>query len=124
MIRQKESVDRFNGTGGQQKRNCAQSVIETYHGDCATLSPGSLEQFAKCGGGRAPGNVCGAYYGAEFLLSQSRPELIPELREHFVSEAGSLTCREIRKGRKLTCEGCVGRAAEFLSRSFPVRAVS
>ena len=83
------------------------------------LDEETLQMFNKYGHGKAPERSCGAYYAAEFLLSGHRSELISSLKEHFTKEAEYLNCRKIRRGKHLSCEGCVDNIARFLSLQFP-----
>ncbi|MFA6418201.1 MAG: C-GCAxxG-C-C family protein [Candidatus Margulisiibacteriota bacterium] len=101
---------------GTPRLNCAQSVIKAFqehfgHDDKA------VAEFLACGSGNAPGGVCGAYYAARHLLEKKSPDKISEFDSWFKEKACSLSCKEIRQGRKLSCLGCVEKAAEFVKSS-------
>ena len=113
---QEKAKEYFLGQNGQTKLNCAQSVVKACAGGLG-VSEEEISLYAGCGGGKAPEGVCGAYYAAYSLLSKKRPQQISLLKETFSAAAGSLTCKEIRAHKKLTCLGCVEKAADFLQRS-------
>lgn len=78
--------------------NCAQSV--------AILAGREdlVGELAACGGGRAPGGLCGALHTALLLSpAEKRDEIIAEFRDG----AGATTCREIKGTAKTPCEVCV-----------------
>lgn len=109
-----EAKDRYLGQNGCPKSNCAQAVADTFAGEWG-LDALDLAAFAACGGGRAPGGMCGALYAAEAVLGQTGGEAqSPALEAEFREEAGSLQCRDIRAARQLPCAGCVETAAAFL----------
>ena len=116
MDRERYSMDRFTGSDGKKRINCAEAISQAYHKDIAPLTEQDLKGFKKCGHGRAPGKLCGAYYAAEYLLKKGQPELLESFKESFKEEAGSIICREIRKKKKLSCEGCVALTSRYLSR--------
>jgi hypothetical protein len=119
MSRREYSIRRFTGSDGKRRVNCAQAIAAAYHEDIDPLDEDTLQMFKRFGHGKAPGKSCGAYYAAEFLLTGHRSELIGSLKEHFTKEAESLNCRIIRRGKHLSCEGCVDNIARFLSLKFP-----
>ncbi len=96
-----------------RKLNCGQSVIAAFT-DRFLLDENSVGLFAAFGSGRAPDGECGAYYAAKFIVGADRKDDIERCRDIFLSKAGSVKCKEIRQGRKLSCAGCVETASEFL----------
>ncbi|MBN2057809.1 MAG: C-GCAxxG-C-C family protein [Candidatus Saganbacteria bacterium] len=99
----------FLGADGHERLNCAKSIFKVF----TDLDEQSRNEIGH-GGGRAPGGVCGAYYAANHILARKRPEKLADLEKEFIAAAGSIRCREIRRGRKLPCVDCVGKAAEIL----------
>lgn len=96
----------------QRRGNCAQSVVHAWNLKTQD-SQTSEEQFAGCGGGRAPGGLCGAVH-ASCELAGTQAEAI---RKSFAEQTGGhLTCRDIRMARKISCSDCVGLAAELLEK--------
>lgn len=85
--------------------NCAQAVVEGGGG-----SPEQIAEMAACGGGRAPGGLCGALYGALVLC----PEKAESIKAAFAREAGALTCREIKTAAQTPCPLCVEAAAKIV----------
>jgi len=99
----------YLGRKGHERLDCARAILKAFeHLDAETK-----DTLCK-GSGRAPGGECGAYCAAKHLLAKKHPEKLKEFEEHFIKLAGSLKCDEIRKLRKLSCLGCVEKAAEFL----------
>lgn len=84
--------------------NCAQAVVE----GCG--APELVAEMAACGGGRAPGGLCGALYGALVLC----PEQADEIKAAFAREVGALTCREIKTAAQTPCPLCVEAAAKIV----------
>ena len=83
--------------------NCAQAVAVAFGGD--------PQAFASCGSGRAPEGWCGAAYAAAALGGDAQA-----VEAVFREKAGSVTCREIRRARVLSCAGCVETATGMLQR--------
>ena len=83
-------------------RNCAQSVAE----GCG--HPELSDELAACGGGRAPGGMCGALHAALLITPASAHE---EIKKSFEAAIGALLCREIKSIRHVPCEKCVETAA-------------
>jgi hypothetical protein len=102
----------YLGKEGHERLDCARAILKAFE----HLDPEMKETICQ-GGGRAPGNVCGAYCAAKQLLAKKNPARLKEFEEYFSALAGSLKCDEIRKLRKLSCLGCVAKAAEFLHSS-------
>lgn len=98
---------------GAKKLNCAQAVIAAFT-EKFLLDENSVGLFASFGRGMAPGGVCGAYYAAKFIMGDDHGDDIKRCGDTFLSKAGSLKCKEIRQGKKLSCVGCVETASEFL----------
>ena len=99
----------FLGKDGHERLNCAEALLKAF----SELSPS--DQKALCqGGGRSPNGECGAICAAKHILKKHHPEKITALENDFKEAAGSLQCQEIRKLRKLSCLGCVEKAAELL----------
>jgi len=111
------SVDKakayYTSKDRSKKLNCAQSIIAAYM-DKFLLDEKTINVFGSYGAGKAPGGECGALYAAKFMLKDKYPDKIKECEEFFASFAGSTKCKEIRALKKLSCIGCVEKAAEFL----------
>ncbi|MCK9572038.1 MAG: C-GCAxxG-C-C family protein [Candidatus Omnitrophica bacterium] len=112
-MRKEKAKNHFLGKDGHVKLNCAQSVIKAYH-DHFGVPAEEVDRFAGFGGGKAPEGRCGAYYAALYLSAKKNQIKIDRLNEDFVRAAGSIKCKEIRSQRKLSCLGCVEKAADFL----------
>jgi hypothetical protein len=109
-----KATDMFKGKNGEKRINCAQAIAAV----CNMKYPGDEELiavFKSFGGGKAPNNWCGAYYAARHLLEKHDPSKIDDLSRAFEEKAGDLSCKKIRKLKKLSCEGCVAAAASFCS---------
>jgi hypothetical protein len=94
---------------GQQGYNCAQAILKVF-AHLGGFDESCLDRFARVGGGRAPGGECGALFAAKAILRDSVAK--QEVEKAFVATAGSSKCRDIRRGRSLSCEQCVQTAAE------------
>lgn len=97
----------------ERRGNCAQSVAFAWN----AKNPGaevSEEAFAGCGGGRAPGGLCGALHASCELAGAGAAEAVK--RGFAEKTAGNLTCKEIRASKTLTCNACVGLASELLEK--------
>ncbi|HNX34214.1 MAG TPA: hypothetical protein PKM57_06275 [Kiritimatiellia bacterium] len=97
----------------ERRGNCAQSVAFAWN----ARNPGaevSEEAFAGCGGGRAPGGLCGALHASCELAGADAAEAVK--RGFAEKTAGKLTCKEIRASKTLTCNACVGLASELLEK--------
>ena len=93
--------------------NCAQSVAHAWDTNNQG-GQGSAARFAGCGGGKAPGGLCGALHASCELAGAAAAEAI---KHGFAEKSGGpLTCKEIRATRKLSCNECVGLAAELLGK--------
>ena len=105
----------YTGKNGEKKLNCAQAVAAAFQ-EALALSPEDVAGLAHCGGGAAPGGVCGAFHAAATILNKEASQDLPACEAQFAAAAGSTKCREIRAKRQLSCLGCVEKAAEFLER--------
>jgi len=104
----------YLGKDGLVRLNCAQSVIKAFM-EHFNLSEEEFKKFATYGSGNAPEGLCGAYCAAKHILQKSHPEKLDEFEAFFKEAAGgTLKCKEIRGLRKLSCLGCVEKAATFL----------
>lgn len=96
--------------------NCAQSIIKAFE-EQFNITGEEFKKFADYGKGNAPEGLCGAYCAAKYILERHHPEKAKEFEEFFKSAAGNtLKCKEIRSLRKLSCLGCVEKAAEFVNK--------
>ena len=72
------------------------------------------EDLARCGGGRAPGGICGALHAALLLAPEDQREAI---QAEFQRQAGALTCREIKGQTGTPCLQCVEIATALLEKA-------
>lgn len=88
--------------------NCAQAVAAGFGEE--TLA----EAMSVCGGGKAPGGLCGALYAAlQLVPEENHASLIRE----FAGSAGSELCREIKAGTPVfPCLECVRCAADLVEK--------
>lgn len=94
-----------------RRGNCAQSVAFAW-GSKFAGGRGAEELFAGCGGGRAPGGLCGAVFASCELAGTGAAEAI---KQDFAEKTGGLlTCKEIRAAKVMPCSECVEVAAELL----------
>jgi len=105
----------FLGKEGHARLNCVQSILTAFK-DKVSFDEKTMAKLASYGGGNAPEGLCGAYYAAKCLLEKNLPNKLQELETFFRNAAGSLKCKEIRQMKKLSCLGCVEKAAEFVDR--------
>ncbi|MFH1347950.1 MAG: hypothetical protein ABIH22_04590 [Candidatus Margulisiibacteriota bacterium] len=99
----------FLGKDGHERLNCADAILKAF----TELDSTAKEALCK-GGGRSPNGECGALCAAKYILKKHDPEKVAELESFFVDLAGSKKCDEIRGLKKLSCLGCVEKAAEYL----------
>ena len=104
-----QAIRHYQGKDGARRLNCAQSVTAAFAPTHGTTEE-DIQSLSGCGGGRAPGGLCGAYHAAVQLLGGESEAM----RDSFLEAAGALTCREIRGLRKLPCAGCVAHAARLV----------
>ncbi len=109
----KVSMEHYLGINQRRKMNCAQAVMAGFT-DKFSIGEDALASLASCGGGRAPHGKCGALHAAEQILIERIPEKVIKLNEIFLDAAGSSRCMEIKALKKLSCMGCVEKAAGFL----------
>ncbi|MDX9866344.1 MAG: hypothetical protein RBT78_00310 [Kiritimatiellia bacterium] len=95
----------------QRRGNCAQAVAHAWENKVG--DPGKTAgRFAGCGGGRAPGGLCGALYASCTLAGTAAADAI---KTAFAERSGGHhTCRAVRATHSLTCNECVGLAAALL----------
>ena len=89
--------------------NCAQCVTKAFADDAAVM------EMAACGGGNAPGGLCGALYAAMSLAGEKDRE---SLRSDFRERAGSDLCRELKGSCGTPCRECVEIASELLEKKW------
>lgn len=104
-----QAIRNYQGRDGARRLNCAQSVTAAF-ADTHGTTEEDIQALAGCGGGRAPGGLCGAYHAAVLLNGGESAAM----RDSFLDAAGALTCHEIRTQRKLPCAGCVAHAASLV----------
>jgi len=97
----------------KRRFNCAQSILAAFQ-DEFKIEDREIAEYIKHGGGRAPGGVCGAFYAAESILKKHHPDKLDDFRRFILEKAGSLQCDIIRGTRKLSCLGCIEKAAEYV----------
>ena len=86
--------------------NCAQSVAA----GCGRED--LVAALASCGGGRAPGGLCGALYAALLQLPAEQHE---SAKAEFIRRVGAPDCRTIKSQFKTPCAQCVAAGAEIAS---------
>ena len=87
--------------------NCAQAVA------AGAGREDLVREFAVCGGGKAPGGLCGALYALLQLAPESEHE---RLKAEFAAAAGDLTCHAIKNITGFPCPECVRTAAELFDK--------
>lgn len=114
---QQKAKNIFLGRDGEKRGNCAEAVLRAFK-DSIGVEENLITLAKSHGGGRAPEGYCGAYYAAKLLIEKyCCPEKAKEFEEYFKNLATSLKCGEIRQARKLSCVGCVEKAAEFIAKA-------
>lgn len=91
--------------------NCAQSVAYAFAGDEASRAA-AIEAYRGNGGGRTPGNECGALFVARRIVQQRNGDA-ELLARRFTEKLGQSTCRALRQ-QQVPCAECVRVAAELL----------
>jgi len=99
----------YLGTDGHERLNCADAILKAF----SELDQPTQQKLCK-GGGRSPDGECGALCAAKTILQKQQPEKVKKLEDDFFQLSGSTKCNEIRKLKKLSCLGCVEKAAELL----------
>lgn len=107
MIEEK-AVEYFHG---KERYNCTQAVLKAFQEEFNVCDE-EIVVAAKKGAGRAEGGLCGALYGALYLVKDENIE--QEILAAFKKEAGAIHCRQVRKVGKLSCRGCVRLAASLV----------
>ena len=97
----------------ERRGSCAQSVAHAWELKNPSAET-SEEHWTGCGGGKAPGGLCGALHASCTLAGDAAADQIK--REFSEQSGGLLTCRAIRAAKRLTCNECVGLAAELLEK--------
>ncbi len=108
-----KAKNHFLGLNGHKRMNCALAVVEAFH-EKYPLDPKHKEELHNCGGGKAPGGICGGIYAAKVILDQYATGKSEMALSEFASIAGSVKCSEIRKAKKLSCLRCVELSSEHL----------
>ncbi len=104
---QQYAIDYFRGRRG----NCAQAVCAAWNQYHDTNH--DVDEFQKCGGGRAPEGMCGALHAARTLAGERAELVITSFRQ---TAGGEIRCRNIRGQGGISCLDCVGEAANLLQR--------
>jgi len=112
------AVDKFADAAlryfdGPEGYNCAQAVAKAFASEFNVL-PERIAAYAASGNGRTEGGRCGALHAARQLIGDGAAAAA--LEERFIEAAGSEKCREIRRGKRLTCAGCVETVARLLEK--------
>lgn len=94
---------------GKDRYNCAQAILKAY-APAVGADESCLLRFSQFGSGRAPGGECGALFAAKAIVADTRAK--QEVQSAFVGVTGTTKCRDIRKGRRASCEQCVQTAAD------------
>jgi len=94
-----------------RKKNCAESVASAWE---IKSGENVSEDFASCGSGRAPDNLCGALHAA-CVIAGEKSETLKEMFSLF--SGGHVRCRDIRLAGKIKCAECVFHAAELLEQN-------
>ena len=108
-----QAKNTYIGKGVPKRLNCAESVTAAFN-EVVNLDVEVIKSFANCGGGKAPGGVCGSYHATKIILDKLNPSTKADYEAKFLSLAGSFKCKEIREKRTLSCIGCVTTSAEFI----------
>lgn len=90
--------------------NCAQSILRAFQPHHA-VSEERIAAARRWGGGCAPEGRCGALHAA----MDCTPAVAERLRQDFIAQVGSESCRAIRRERRRSCEDCVAIAATLLA---------
>lgn len=91
-------------TAVPRQHNCAQAVA------CGCGREDLNGEMAACGGGRAPGGLCGALHAAMEIVPESARA---ELRREFAQKLGADTCAALKGDLRVPCPDCVKTAAEL-----------
>ncbi len=108
-----KAVEHFTGKNDTARLNCAQAVAAAFETVLA-LPEQQRRALASCGGGGAPGGLCGSLHAALEILAHHYPQQRTACHARFVGRSGAPDCRGIRSLRRLSCVDCVRTAATFL----------
>jgi hypothetical protein len=98
----------------KKRLNCAISVSDAVK-EHADLSDTDIASHASHGGGNAPNGWCGGAYAAKRALDKMGIADAAKIVENEYTKAGgSVACAALRKGKKLSCVGCVEKGAEIV----------
>ena len=98
----------------QSGNNCAMSVSAAY---AEKLGITPEEAIKAAPAPRSEGGRCGAFLAGKKILSQLRPEAVPEFEKRFAEINGTTECRALlasRGARKKSCNDYVGDAARLV----------
>ena len=98
-----------------RRGNCAQSIAGAWQQKTSQQSS-LLAELSGCGGGGAPGGLCGALYATQRIVSdkQQAENILDQFR---LISGGHVTCKELLG--KLPCRQCVEIAADLLDKHLP-----
>jgi hypothetical protein len=108
-----KAKEHYQGVSGKERLNCGQAVLKAFQ-EKFSVSDELIAEFKAYGAGKAPEGYCGAFYAAKVILEKNFPGKLGDLENAFASEAGSTKCKKIRELRKLSCLGCIEKAAQAL----------
>lgn len=111
-----QARDFYLGKSGEGSFNCGQAVLKAFQRKYAVPET-VIEMFKDYGRGNAPEGMCGAFYAGRCICDKHCPGQSQRFEQAFIEAAGSRLCRDIREQRKLTCVGCVEKAAELLAQT-------
>lgn len=100
---------------GPERYNCAQAVLKSAEKH-QEIGDEKIAEFRKSGGGQARDGLCGALFAAKTLMTDETCK--ENARSEFLKKGGSLKCREIRGGGRMSCSECVATAAELAEKCF------
>ena len=93
-------------TAVPRQYNCAQAVAAG--SDRSDL----ISELASAGGGRAPGNRCGALHAAMLIVGDNAEAI----RQEFTATLGSESCSILKNEFQVPCVKCVECAAQLLEK--------
>lgn len=100
-----KAVELFNSV--PKINNCAQTIA------AAAGRDDLIGEMKLCGGGKAPGSICGALHAAMVIAGEAKGESI---RNEFSSILGAETCSDLKNYEMVPCVRCVEKAAELLEK--------
>lgn len=86
--------------------NCAQAVAHAF--DREDL----VAELQSCGGGKAPGGLCGALYAAMKICGEAGNA--DTLADAFEKKLGYRRCLSLKQEGRVPCPDCVATAVELL----------